>query len=460
MNESGAPALPMPVLLASTVVLLLLMLRAYRDEQTVSGRFLIVVIWLRIIMQALHPYTYQTVGGLSLNAIASLGVCAVGLWLFLPSMALLSRLWSAVVVCMVIAISGVLNGLIVPTIETILKWGYFFFIFLALVRAIDQAGNAGILRRLIWALLPALVFQVLSIGLGVVKSGESDGSASYIGGFNHEAVYSIILVAAFFVASVAPKLPLWLRGLLLAYCIFGLFVANYRTSILALIPIVAGYVAFAFPNEFRSGQRAYPWMMILVGGMIAAFAVGDYASTRMADLQILASSEMPLIRSPDEFTESEGDLFSGRWRLWNLYIDNYRQGSDLQLLFGFGPDAWESFSEIYAHNTVVSYLYEFGILGAIAVVLFWAHMIFLCTQVRSPSFRRQLIFVHAGFIVLNFATMPMWAIEGLILYGLICGATLAASDPRPKDARAKPLPRQAGSRPTTGSFHVPSPSRR
>lgn len=430
MNESGAPSLPLPVLAAASLVLLYAVWRAVRAEPTKSGRFLIIVIWLRVIMQALHPYTFQTVGGLSINALASLGVCAVGFWLFLPSMALLTRLWSALLVCAVISVSGLLNGQIVPTVETLLKWGYFFFIFLAVVRAIDLTRDDGVVKRLIWALLPALVFQLLSIALGVVKSGESDGSASYIGGFNHEAVFSILLVCCFFVVSVAPKLPFWVRGLLMVYCIFGLFIANYRTSIIALLPLVGGYVAFVFPQEFKSGQRSIPWMFIVVGGLLAAFAVGDYASTRMADFEVLASADQPLIRAPSEFTESEADVFSGRWQLWNVYLEGYLQGDDIRLLFGSGPDSWEELSPIYAHNTVVSYLYEFGALGAGAVVGFWLHMIALCSKVTSTPLRRQLIFGHLGFIVLNFATMPMWAIEGLILYGLLCGLTVAHSQRR------------------------------
>lgn len=441
MNESGAPSLPIPILGIAALVLLFFVARAFRSEPTTSGRFLIAVIWLRLIMQAFHPFTYQSVGGLSINAIVSLVVCAVGLWLYLPRLALLTRLWSALFVCVVIGVSGLHNNLLITTIETLLKWGYFFFIFLALVQAIDESGDRSIVKRLIWALAPAMVLQILSIGLGVAKSGESDGSASFIGGFNHEAVFSILLVASFFVISVAPRLPFWLRGVLLAYCIMGLFLANYRTSLLAVLPLVGGYVAFAFPNEFKAGQRSFPWMVIIVGALLAVFALGDFMSTRMGDLQFVASSDTPLIRSPDEFTAAEADVFSGRWRLWNVYIEQYMQGSDLELLIGFGPDSWESFSIIYAHNTIVSYLYEFGLLGAIGVVVFWAHMLFLCGRVAPASLRNQLIFAHIGFIVLNFATMPMWAIEGLIFYGLLCGLTVAASEPKRGGVRGGPASR-------------------
>lgn len=43
---------------------------------------------------------------------------------------------------------------------------------------------------------------------------------------------------------------------------------------------------------------------------------------------------------------------------------------------------------------------------------------------------------HIGFIMLNMATMPFWQVEGLILYGLLCGYTYSASL-----APAVPVPR-------------------
>ncbi len=458
MDASGAPTLPLPALALAALFLLAGVGRALRGEPTSSGKFLITVIWLRIMMQAFHPYTYQTVGGLSINAIASLGVCMIGFLLFLPRLAALTRLWSALLVCLVVAISGALNGIILPTVETLLKWGYFFFVFLALRQAIDESRDTAVLRRLIWAVLPVIVYQVLSVALGIAKSGEADGSASFIGGFNHEAVFSILLVTSFFVISIAPRMPFALRGALLAYCIVGLFLGNYRTSILALLPIAAGYVVFAFPAEFKRGQQTFPWMMISVGGLLAALAVGDYASTRMVDLQIIASSDLPLIRAPSEFTQAEGDLFSGRWQLWNLYYDAYLQGTDLELLFGSGPDAWESFSEIYAHNTIVSYLYEFGLFGALAVVVFWLHMVMLSLKTWPSTLRWQLVFCHLGFIVLNFATMPMWAIEGLIFYGLLCGISVAAERSNAESTFGGASPANEGLTAATARF--PQRSRR
>jgi hypothetical protein len=43
--------------------------------------------------------------------------------------------------------------------------------------------------------------------------------------------------------------------------------------------------------------------------------------------------------------------------------------------------------------------------------------------VRHPH-RGVLVGAHLSFLVLNMSTMPMWMIEGNMLYGIICGYTL------------------------------------
>jgi hypothetical protein len=51
-----------------------------------------------------------------------------------------------------------------------------------------------------------------------------------------------------------------------------------------------------------------------------------------------------------------------------------------------------------------------------------------------------LLAAHASFFVLNMATMPFWQVEGLALYGLLCGYTVysarAAIRPRPEPSRS------------------------
>jgi len=45
-----------------------------------------------------------------------------------------------------------------------------------------------------------------------------------------------------------------------------------------------------------------------------------------------------------------------------------------------------------------------------------------------------LVGAHLSYLVLNMSTMPMWMIEGNILYGIICGYTLYVLSLRSKPA--------------------------
>ncbi|HEX5006380.1 MAG TPA: O-antigen ligase family protein, partial [Hyphomonadaceae bacterium] len=225
----------------------------------------------------------------------------------------------------------------------------------------------------------------------------------------------------------APKLNPAIRIALLAACFAGIFAANYRTSLIALAPLAFGFFVFGIARGVGPGRRVVVsliGLLAMAGGAVAAnMAMAD----RMSDLNTVASETDDLIRPPAEFTEAERKLLSGRLYVWNQYLDEYGHGSDKQLLLGFGPDAWIERFGLYAHNTIVSYLYEFGLVGAALIVLVWLAMIWRTFRVRDWALRGQLICAHVAFVLLNMATMPFWQIEGLIFYGLLCGYTVYLS---------------------------------
>jgi O-antigen ligase len=130
-----------------------------------------------------------------------------------------------------------------------------------------------------------------------------------------------------------------------------------------------------------------------------------------------------MIKPPNEFSREEGDLLSGRTYLWSGYYYHWKeQGTSVQHLVGFGPDSWRKYFPIYAHNTFVDYLFEYGVLGLLALLLLFGSGLALALRTRRE--RWKLVAAHLSFIVLNLATMPMWSVEGLILYGLLYGYTL------------------------------------
>jgi hypothetical protein len=422
MLEETSRALPAAVLHPTTALLFILLLRAVMKTPHASGRLLLVVVWLRYVMQAYHEITYQTVAGVSINAIASLAVCCIGGIVLFGRLADLRRFPLVIAMIAVAIVSGLMNGLFVAAIETALKWGYFIVVMFATLDCLKRDGDARILGLLLWAFAPPLVYQALSIGMGVSKATEHDGSISYIGGFNHEAAFSIVLVTCFAIASLAPRLNFAARMFLLTVCLAGVIAANYRTSLIAAAPIALGYFAFGIARGVRAGQRlaiSIIGLVVVAGGVLAANLV---LSERMADLAAVA--EDPLIRPPEEFTVAEQKLLSGRLYIWNRYYDEYASGSDAQLLLGFGPDAWVASFGVYAHNTVVSHLYEFGLVGSALIILIWVAMAMRALAISDWSLRWQVFCAHAGFILLNMATMPFWMVEGLILYAVLCAYTV------------------------------------
>ncbi len=430
MLEEVSKSLPPAVLYPVTGVLFLLLIRAALKTPHTSGRLLLVIVWLRYVMQAFHEITYISVGGISINAMGSLIVCFVGVCLLAPQLKETGRYPVILALLAVVVASGLLNVAIKPMFETILKWGYFFVVMFAVQDCIRRDGDIRILGLLLWSFAPPLVYQALSVVLGVSRAAESDGSVSYIGGYNHEAAFSIVLVTCFAVAALAPRLNPVVRLTLLTACLAGIVAANYRTTLIALVPIVFGYFVFGAAKALPPGRRLVVCMMgliAMVGGMVAANIA---LSERFADLARVSSDTGPLIRPPEEFSVADQRLLSGRLFIWNRYIDGYVTGNDAQWLLGRGPDAWVNNFGIYAHNTLISYLYEFGLAGAVLILIVWIGMMWQAMRIRDWALRGQLVCTHIGFILLNMATMPFWQIEGLIFYGILCGYTLCAAPVR------------------------------
>ncbi len=425
--EESSRSLPAWVLHPATAILFILMVRAALKTPHASGRLLIIVVWLRYVMQAYHEVTYVSIGGVSANAIVSLSVCLAGGMILFRRLPELGRLPIIVMLMITVGLSGLMNGALQPTIETLLKWGFFGVVLLATVDCLRRDGDARILGLLLWSFAPAIVYQLLSIGLGIGKATESDGSISYIGGFNHEAAFSIVLITCFAVTTLVPRMHPVARFALLTVCLVGVVIANYRTSLIAAIPIAAGFMIFGMAHGLRPGRR----IVVSLIGLLALMGAGVGASLvmdeRMGDVGVIAEQGGDIIKSPDAFTAEERKLLSGRVYLWNLYIDDYAAGTDKTLLLGYGADSWVEKFGLYAHNTLISYLYEFGFLGTLLLVLVWISMIVRAFSVADWTLRGQLVSTHIGFILLNMATMPFWMIEGLIFYGLLCGYTVAVT---------------------------------
>lgn len=457
-KETLAPSLPLwcsvPI---SAVVALGIIYLLFRMRST-AGRFLVFACWFRFLVAAFKQYSYNpSPAGLSWIALSSIGLVGLGILVLDKRRLFIWPFFPVVIVCSLMLISAFMNHNPIGCIEPIVRNCFFVMITVALWQTIDSEGPEA-LTRLLWVFVLPILLQICSIVLNVPKAGESDGSVSYIGGYNHEQLFSMILASCFVVASFATQIRRWVKVAVSMVSLAGIAAANYRTTILGMAPLVAAQLLTGVPAAMKPGQRPFVRTAIIVFGVVGLVAVGTADPTRFADVATVVSKGTSVIKPPESFSSDDRRLLSGRPYIWSNYIYAYYRGSRVQKIFGFGPDSWSTLFDFYAHNTLVSYLYELGVLGVGAILLLWGTMLSVAWRVQR-KLRAQVLAAHASFFLLNMATMPHWQIEGNILYGLICGYTLANARARRSAPKSQSgswsRPEEFGPR----SIGVPAPAR-
>ena len=423
VDAIAGPPLPDWFLLPATVIFAVLTLYVIMRTRGRAARFLIFACWFRFTLGSLQAFTYNPAfGGIKWVGLGSLLIVGTSL-IALDKRQFFSRpFWPVGIVCLLMVFSALMNGALMSAIEPILRFFIFVIIAVALWQALESGGSS-VLRRLLFVFVQPLTYQVASIVLNVPKSGELDGSVSYIGGYYHEELFSLIAANAFFLAVFAGKLNKFARFAICVVSLFSIDLADYRTTMLGVVPLVltAGFVGI--PRAVKPSQRTFARVVMIVAGFALVGEIVVAERDRFADLGAL-SQGTALIRPPETFTWADRRVLSSRPYIWSEYIYAYADAPRLQKWIGYGPDSWVTRMPIYAHNTVISFLYELGIFGVIAILLVWGNMIRLAFM-AEPRWRPLLLAGHASFIVLNLATMAHWQVEGNILYGLLCGFTIA-----------------------------------
>lgn len=418
-----APTFPGYIVAGTFLILLPVTLRAFFHLETTPARFLLGVIWLRHLMSALHQYTYPPIaGGMSLNAIASVVVTVIGLLIIDKRLLTLKAIVIIYLMVAVLLASAIFNARI-DAIGSFAKWGYLIALTTVAYSAFRQEGSVTLFSALLTAFLPPFALQLLSVYVGLGKGSEDDGSLCFIGGFNHEGGFSIIvmtfLYCACFLESKRPKLT----AVCMAAGLCALALANYRTSLLAALPMFAGTIFFGSVRRFSPTERPLAVIVICLAGTAVLYVAAVAMRDRFGDLLVILSRSAELIKPPEYYTEADADLLSSRLILWSRYITAYVSGSAINLALGFGPEAWDGVFSHYAHNTFVSVLYEAGILGLVCMIMIFAFSFKLALG-TSINERPLIICAHTGFFILNLATMPLWMIEGNVLFALTLAYTL------------------------------------
>ncbi|WP_201833344.1 O-antigen ligase family protein [Microvirga zambiensis] len=411
------------------LALLPLTLFALLRHGDAATRFLVLALWLRYLLSALHPYTYPPMaGGLSLNALGSIMVTAIGL-LIIDRRLLLLKVFGGVylVVAATVASASINNP--ADVVGSLTKWGYFVVLTAAAFQALGRHGSGAVFGTLIVAFLPPLTLQALSVVVGLGKFSTSDSSICFIGGYNHEAAFSIILLTFLYCACfLEPKRPI-LTMVCIPIALVALLLANYRTSLLAAIPVVVAAPLMGAVRRVSPSDRPYVLGVFCLAGAMLFYVAVIALQERFNDLFVTLANLSDLVKPPEYYTASDEELLSARAVIWSRYISAYLEGSLLNLAFGFGPDSWEDVFTRYAHNTFISSLYEIGVVGlASMIVLFVSNFRFAFAS--APAYRPLVVGAHVGFLILNLATMPLWLIEGNILLALTLAYTLHVQRPR------------------------------
>ena len=441
MNSGLTVGSAMPAWLlypASLLAIAILVYPFYRTRNLIS-RFALFALCFRYLASAHHGITFQLSPiGMSWNAIGSSGVFLTGTLLVRRRHFLLKPLIPCYAMISVVAMSGYINHDLPGIIDVVVKFGYLAIITIAVYEGLSTLGEGRMMNLLLWSAVIPLLFQVLSIVFHIAKASEADGSTSYIGGYNHEAAFSIVLATCCVIACFASGLRMWVRNAVLLALLVGMVLANYRTAILAFAPLAFVYFNLDILGRFPPRQRIILGVGVLIVTGVLALVAAWMLRERFLDLFTTLSNIHELMKPQAEYTQEEHDLLSSRPYIWSGYIYAYLAGETKNYLLGFGPDSWISVFRVYAHNTLVSTLYEYGLFGVIAISAIWATMLVMALRIKEGP-RGKLVAAHLSFFLLNMATMPHWMIEGDLLYGIICGYTLFLSLGRaPAPVPAKP----------------------
>jgi O-Antigen ligase len=442
----AAPTLPNGVLIPVAVVSGLIILFVIMRAKSRQGGFVIGAAWLRYVLSAFTTFANRPiVAGLSGNALASAATFAVGALCVNPRNFMLRFLVPFYLLMALAVLSAAVNQSIDGLILVLVKYGYLIVVTLGVYEALRRHPDGRVLRLMLWTFFAPLVLQAFSVVLGVAKQTENDNSISYIGGYHHEATFSVMLAGCVVIAALTTHLNKYIKTGLILGCVVGIYLANYRTTILAMAPLLIVYFGFSSVQGFVKKDRPLVVSAVIILCSIVLGLISLFLASRFSDIGVAVSGHVNLIKPPSEYSVDESRILSGRPMIWMSYIYAWLDGTPLQHVFGFGPESWSRYFNLYAHNTLVNYLYEYGVVGVVAMLYTWFSMLASALRVRHP-YKGRLVAAHFSFLLLNMGTMPLWMIEGNLIYGVICGFTLYClsapqeTAPRPP-ARTRKAPR-------------------
>ncbi len=389
-----------------------------------STRVVFWVILIRFILASFPNITYpQLIGPFSLVSLYSIFVVGFIFLFFLSNHIEIKKDTNLLFIGLILTLmvfAAVINSHYIQSVASLVKWLMLLQLTNLVFNAVKEDGAVKVLQTIGFSYLYPIIMLVASVVLGVSKATENDGSTSYVGGFNHEAVFSVIILSGMFMFILKAALE---RRFSLLFLHIGtlfvlLFLVNYRTSILACLGLfaTAGLMVFLKSSMVKK-------VAILFLGFLAITVVANIDSSSIAERfaeipQALASASSFTVL-PEFFDSDERRFFSGRIFFWASYIHEALNGSVSQIWFGHGMDSWKGFFEKYAHNTFVSFFYEVGFVGLFLLLVFFTSLTVKAFKGENWLAKILLVGAISAFIILNVATMPLWQIEGVIFLSIL-----------------------------------------
>lgn len=420
-----SPSMPAPLLALGFVCGLLFCWWFYRRTHSVALCFLAVAITVRVFANFFHAQTTGPfLAGQSLSSIVTAAALAFGLVLFGMRPFTRRSLMSLYLFIAVVIASVIANPDTSELTDAVLKYVYLVIVADVVLYLIDTRGMDVVARAILILLLPVFVLQLLSVGLGYSKATEMDGSISFIGGYVHEAAFSSLVLFALAVCMLLKPGKLLL--LALPCCLLSLFLTNYRTGMIAAVPILFYFLCLLSVALLPSWRSRLAFVLVGTCGLLTLQLAYSIELPRFYDISLLLRDGSSFIKYPWQFTTADRQIMSGRLLLWSQYIYAYSQGDALQHLLGFGPDSWKLGFRKYAHNAYVSALYEQGIVGLLAYLGIFVHFVAQALRAHGLARVRGLCAIAAAWIY-GLGTLPLANIEGIYFYAIAFALAARAS---------------------------------
>lgn len=153
------------------------------------------------------------------------------------------------------------------------------------------------------------------------------------------------------------------RTMLLAACLLlCVYITVLTGSRGALLGLLISMLVWVLG---RRKSRLKNLVLMILAALIGAVVLADFIPSNMLE-RILSAKD--------------GD---SRLIIWANLIREYGAGNVFQILFGRGDNACLSVLGIGAHNDILETLFEFGIVGLVARIVFWTELIVATRKARN-----------------------------------------------------------------------------